>query len=128
MFTSGKIMDFFRERLRLQFVCELPEFVEIDTGPESEGMGNRLRGRMASGHRGLTEAGANCPIHRFLEGNAELPARAVSTVRRRHRRASGLSTFPASWMHFFDVKTSPFHRQLGFCIYLCEFVAGGLLY
>ena len=66
-------MDFFREGLRLELVCELPEFVEIDTRLESEGMGDRLRCEMASGRGGLANAGANCSVHRFLKGNAELP-------------------------------------------------------
>ncbi len=65
-------MDFFRESLRLKLIRELPEFVEIDTRPESEGMGNRLLRRMASGRGGLAHAGANCSIDRFLKGNTEL--------------------------------------------------------
>jgi hypothetical protein len=65
-------MDFFRESLRLQLIRELPEFVEIDTRPESEGMGNRLQRRIVSDPGGLADAGANCSIHRFLKGNAEL--------------------------------------------------------
>jgi hypothetical protein len=36
-------MDFFRENLCLQLIGELPEFVEIEPRPESEGIGNRLR-------------------------------------------------------------------------------------
>jgi hypothetical protein len=67
-------MDSFRESLRLQLIRKLPEFVEIDTGPESEGMGNRLRRGMAPGRRGLAYASTNCSIHRFLKGNAELPS------------------------------------------------------
>jgi hypothetical protein len=66
-------MDFFRESLRLQLICELPEFVEIDTRPEPERMGNRLGRRMASGHGILTHASTNCSIHRFLKRNAKLP-------------------------------------------------------
>jgi hypothetical protein len=65
-------MDFFRESLCLQLIGELPEFVEIDTRPESKGMGDRFRRGMASRRGGLADAGANCSIHRFLKGNAEL--------------------------------------------------------
>jgi hypothetical protein len=56
-------MDFFRESLCLQLIRELPEFVQIDTRPESEGMGNRLWRGMASGGGILTHAGTNCSIH-----------------------------------------------------------------
>jgi hypothetical protein len=66
-------MDFFRESLCLQLIRELPEFVEIDTRPESEGMGNRPRRGMTSGRVDLPHAGADCAIDRFLKGNAELP-------------------------------------------------------
>jgi hypothetical protein len=69
-------MDFFRESLCLQLIRELPEFVEIDTRPESEGMGNRPRRGMTSGRVDLAHAGTNCAIDRFLEGNAEF-ARAL---------------------------------------------------
>src|SRR6516162_6122136 len=61
-FTSGRIIVFFGERLRLELIRELPEFVEVDTRPESKGMGNRLGRRMASGRGGLADAGANCSI------------------------------------------------------------------
>jgi hypothetical protein len=67
-------MDSFRESLRLQLIRELPEFVEIDTRPEPERMGNRLRRGIVSGCAGLTDAGTNCSIHRFLKGNAKLPS------------------------------------------------------
>jgi hypothetical protein len=65
-------MDFFCESLRLQLIRELPEFVEIDTRPEPERMGNRLWRWMASSRGILTDAGTNCSIHRFLERNPEL--------------------------------------------------------
>jgi hypothetical protein len=42
-------VDFCRESLPLELIRELPELVEIDTRPEPEGMGNRLRRGMASG-------------------------------------------------------------------------------
>jgi hypothetical protein len=58
-------MDFFRDGLRLQLIRELPEFVEIDTRPESEGMGNRPRRGMTSGRVDLAHAGANGSVHRF---------------------------------------------------------------
>jgi hypothetical protein len=66
-------MHCFRESFCLQLIRELPELIEIDTRPEPEGMGNRLRRWMASGRDGLTDARANCPIDRFLERNAEFP-------------------------------------------------------
>jgi len=66
-------MDFCCESLRLQLIRELPEFVEIDPRPESQRMGNRLRRGIVSGRGALVQAGANCSIHRFLKGNAELP-------------------------------------------------------
>jgi len=80
-------MDFFCESLRLQLIGELPEFVNIDTRPESKGMGERLPRGMASGRGGLADAGANYSIDRFLKGNAEL-ARAASTAPRDNHRAS----------------------------------------
>jgi hypothetical protein len=66
-------MHFFRERLCLQLIGKLPELFEIDTRHEPEGMGNRLRDRMASGNSGLAHAGANGSIDCFLKGNAKLP-------------------------------------------------------
>jgi hypothetical protein len=66
-------MHFFRECLRFQLVGELPEFVEIRPRSEAEGMGNRLRGGLVSGRRGLSDAGSNRSIYRFLKGYAELP-------------------------------------------------------
>ena len=85
-------MVFFCESLGLQLIRELPEFVEIDTRPEPKGMGNRLGHGMALGRGALADAGANCSIHSFLKGDAEL-ARALSTVLRDRRRASGSSAF-----------------------------------
>jgi hypothetical protein len=64
-------MDLFGESLSLQLIGELPEFVQIDTRPEPEGMRNRLRRWVASGRGGLAEAGANCSVHRFLKENGE---------------------------------------------------------
>src|SRR5215469_14873169 len=69
-------MVFFCESLGLQLIRELAEFVEIDTRPEPKGMGNRLGRGMSSARGGLADAGANCSIHSFLKGNAEL-ARAL---------------------------------------------------
>ena len=66
-------MDFFRESLGLQLIREPPEFVEVDPRPESEGMGDHLRRGIASGRGGLADPGANCSVHRFVKGNAELP-------------------------------------------------------
>ncbi len=106
-FTSGRIMDFCRENLHLQLIRELPEFVEIDTRPEAEGIGNRLRREMASGRGFLADAGANCSINRaFLKGMPSSrarcfnnPARSSSSIR--VIRISGISD--ASDI---DVKTS----------------------
>jgi hypothetical protein len=66
-------MNSFRESFRLQLIRKLPEFVEIDTRPEPEGMGDRLRRGIAPGRGGLADSSANCAIHRFLKGNAEFP-------------------------------------------------------
>jgi len=57
----------------VQLIGELPEFVEIDTRPKPERMGNCLRRRIASPRGVLSYADTNCSIHRFLKGNAELP-------------------------------------------------------
>ena len=99
-------MNFFRERLRLQLVRELPEFVEIDTRPEPERMRNRLRRGVASGRGGLTYAGANCSIYSFLKGNAELPGTLFQQsgeiiVKRQSRPHIGIVDVSG-----FDVKTS----------------------
>ena len=64
-------MQPFRERLRLQLVDKLPEFVEVDAGPEPERMGDRLRRRPPSGRSGLAQPGADRAIDCFLERNAE---------------------------------------------------------
>jgi len=60
------MIDLFSEGFRVQLIRELPEFVEIDTRPETKGMGNRFRRGMAPSCRGLADARANCPTHRFL--------------------------------------------------------------
>ena len=73
-------MDFFRESLRLQLIRELPEFVEVNTRPEPEGMRNRLRRRMTSGRGGLADAGANYSIDRFLNGNPSFLARSFNRL------------------------------------------------
>jgi hypothetical protein len=46
-------MDFFCKNLGLQLIGELPELVEIDTRPEPEGMGDRLRRGMVAGRSGF---------------------------------------------------------------------------
>jgi hypothetical protein len=66
-------MDFFCESLRLQLIRKLPELVEIDTRPESEGMGDSLRRGIAPGCGCLADPGANCSIDRFLKRNPKLP-------------------------------------------------------
>ena len=50
--SVGRPRPMVRESLRLQFVCELCELIEIDARPEPEGMRNDLRrGRRASRRR-----------------------------------------------------------------------------
>jgi hypothetical protein len=66
-------MALFRERLGLQLIGELTEFVEIDTRPEPKRMGYRLWRGMASGHGILPDPRANYSIHGFLKRNAKLP-------------------------------------------------------
>jgi hypothetical protein len=66
-------MGFVRESFRLQLIGELPELVEVDTRPEPEGMRDRLRRRLTASRSGLPQAGADCPIDGFLEGDAKLP-------------------------------------------------------
>ncbi len=68
---SGRIMHFGGVILRLHFINELAELVEIDARPEAEGMRNRLRRRMAPG-RCLAKAGPDRPIDGFLERDAKL--------------------------------------------------------
>jgi hypothetical protein len=99
-------MNFFRECLRLQLIRELPEFVEIDTRPESEGMRKRLRRGTTSGHVALADASTNCSIHRFLKGNAKLPRALFQQsreiiVKRQSRPHIGIVDVSG-----FDVKTS----------------------
>jgi hypothetical protein len=65
-------MNFVREGLGLQFVGQLPELVDIDPRPKSEGMRYRLRRGMAARHGGLAQTGANGPIDGLLEWDAEL--------------------------------------------------------
>src|SRR5271156_5952732 len=66
-------MRFVRVGLRLQFVCELPELVEIDARPEAEGMRNDLRRGAWSGLRRGAQAGADCAVYGYLEWDAKLP-------------------------------------------------------
>ena len=66
-------MRFVRVGFRLQFVCELPELVEIDARPEPEGMRNDLRRGVRSRLRRIAQAGADRAIDGFLERNAKLP-------------------------------------------------------
>jgi hypothetical protein len=57
---------------RFQLIRKLAELVEVDTGPEAERMGLRL-GWWGPTRRGrLSQASPNCPVHGFLEGDAEL--------------------------------------------------------
>jgi hypothetical protein len=64
-------MRFVREGLRLQFVCELPEFVEIDARPEPKGMRHGPRRKGPRGRRRITQTGADRAIDRLFEGDAE---------------------------------------------------------
>jgi hypothetical protein len=66
MFTPGRIMEFFHESLQLQLVRDLTEFVDIDTRPEPEGVGNRLRRGMASSHDRLADAGGDYSLHDLI--------------------------------------------------------------
>jgi hypothetical protein len=64
-------MRLFREGLRLQFVCELTELVDVNAWSEPERMWNGLW-RSALSRRRLTQAGSDRTIDGFLEGDAEL--------------------------------------------------------
>jgi hypothetical protein len=66
-------MELFRERLRFQFVGELPELVGIDARSEAEGMGDSLRRRMSPGCGGFAKAGADGAIDRVPEWNSKFP-------------------------------------------------------
>jgi hypothetical protein len=99
-------MDFFREGLRLQLICELPEFVEINTRPESEGMGDHLRCEMTPRRSGLANAGANCSVHRFLKGNAELPRAPFQQPRQIIVERQSRPHFSIIDASILDVKTS----------------------
>jgi hypothetical protein len=83
-------MDLFSVKASVSSIRELPRAVEIDTQPESEGMGNRFRRGITSGRGGLADAGANCSIHRFKgmpSSRARCfssPARSSSSVRVLH--------------------------------------------
>ena len=99
-------MDFCRESLCLQLIRALPEFVEVNTRAEPEGMRHRLRRGMASGRGGLADARADCSIHSFPKGNAKL-ARAL------FQQSGEIIIERQSRPHFgimdavkFDVKTS----------------------
>jgi hypothetical protein len=63
MFTSGRIMGVVSESFRFPLVAELPELVEIDTGPKPKEMRDRLRCRLAPSRGGLAQASAD----RFVE-------------------------------------------------------------
>jgi len=63
-------MRFVRVGLRLQFVRELSEFVQIDARSEPKGMRNDPRRGTRSSLRGITQAGADCAVDGFLERDA----------------------------------------------------------
>ncbi|MBV8105681.1 MAG: hypothetical protein JO223_13845 [Hyphomicrobiales bacterium] len=65
-------MDLVREGLRFQFVGELPELIDIDARPETEGMRDRLRRGRSPSRNGLAQAGAKGSIDGLLERDAEL--------------------------------------------------------
>jgi hypothetical protein len=75
--TSGGIINFFARGFRLQFVGQLPELVEIDPRPESEGMWNRLRRRTATNCGALAQTGADRSVHGFLNGIPSSRARCL---------------------------------------------------
>jgi hypothetical protein len=66
-------MNNVRERFCLQFVGELPEFVEIDTRPKSERVGHGLRRRVMPGRGSLTQASTDRSVDSLLEWHAEFP-------------------------------------------------------
>jgi hypothetical protein len=114
-------MKFLGESLRLQFVSELSQLVEIDARLEAERVRDRSWGRMIPDGSGLTQSSANCAVYSFLERNpklARLPfqePREIIIERQRgphdiHRDAALL-----------DVKTSGTScARLGFARYLGE--------
>lgn len=63
MFTSGRI---------IQLISELPELIEIDAQPESKGVRNHLRRRLAAGDRSFAQTSTYRAIDGFLERNAKL--------------------------------------------------------
>jgi hypothetical protein len=64
-------MRLVREGLRLQFVCELSELVEINAWAEPEGMGRGLRRRTPPSRCRIAKTGADRAIDGFLERDAE---------------------------------------------------------
>ena len=99
-------MDSFRKSLRLQLVRKLPEFVEIDARPESEGVGDRFGRQAPPGSRGLPEAGADCSVGRFLEGNAELARAPLQQLRKIVVERKSRAHEDVIDAKIFDVKTS----------------------
>jgi hypothetical protein len=74
-------MRLVREGLRLQFVCELSEFVEIDARPESKGMWRGLRRAASPSRRRVAQPGADRAIDGFFEGDAEFPGALLQEAR-----------------------------------------------
>lgn len=66
-------MRLIREGLRLQFVRELSELVEIDARPEPEGMRNGPGRRAPPVRRGVVQARTDRAVDGLLERDAELP-------------------------------------------------------
>jgi hypothetical protein len=99
-------MDLFRESLCLQLIDQLSEFVEIDTRPEPKGMRNRFRRGMTPVRGSLAQSGANCSIHRFLKGNAELVRPLFQQSRQIIVERQGRPHYRIIDASSFDVKTS----------------------
>lgn len=62
-----------REFVRFEIVGELIHLVEIDTGPKSEGMRDRLGGVCPRLLRLGSQARSDRSVHHLFEGNTELP-------------------------------------------------------
>jgi hypothetical protein len=75
-------MELVHECLHLQLVQQLPKLVEVDAGPEAEGMRNHLRGSIRPAYCGLAKPGTDRPVDSLLEGNAEFPGASLQESRK----------------------------------------------
>ena len=100
-------MGLVREGLRLQFVSELPEFVEIDARPESKGMWDGLRRTAPSSRRNIAQPGADCAIDGFFKGDAEFLGALLQEARQVVIEGEGGPHAARTWRdRRTDVKTS----------------------